>query len=116
MTKFNSTHKFTAAAAFGAAALFSMLSFGGTAEAAKSVASCHGTSAGQIISCCKHIVEERGRPYWMIQSVGGCRELNAFVKCQGTYGPNRCYVLLYLGENGVDGGKNNKDHSPSRQK
>ena len=47
MTKFNSTHKFTAGAAFGAAMLFSMLSFGSSAEAS-SVFSCTGTSLKKL--------------------------------------------------------------------
>ena len=58
MSKFNNTHTFTAAAAFGAAALFSMLSFGGNAEAA-SVLSCKGASATKVASCCEKLVEER---------------------------------------------------------
>ena len=58
MSKFNHTHTFTAAA-FGAAALFSMLSFGGTAEAAN-VLSCKGASATKVASCCEQIVEEKG--------------------------------------------------------
>ena len=52
MTKFNSTHKFTAGAAFGAAALFSMLSFGSNAEAS-SVFKCEGTTAKRVVSCCE---------------------------------------------------------------
>lgn len=103
MTRFNSPHRF-AAAAFGAAALFSMLSFGGNAEAAKSVTSCQGTSAGQVISCCKHIIVERGRPFWMIQTGGDCRE---YVTCKGGQGPKHCYVALLLGENEGDSGKGN---------
>ena len=74
MTNFTSTHKFSAAAAFGAAALFSMLSFGSNAEAA-SVLSCKGASAPKIASCCEKVVEENGRrPLWMIQARTNCHE------------------------------------------
>lgn len=103
MTRLNSPHKLAAAAAFGAAALFSMLSFGSNAEAAKSVTSCQGTSAGQVISCCKHIIAERGRPFWMIQTGGDCRK---HVKCEDGHGPNRCYIVLALKENGGNDGHN----------
>ena len=59
MSKFNNTHIVIAAAAFGAAALFSMLSFGSNAEAA-SVLSCKGASATKVVSCCEKMVEENG--------------------------------------------------------
>lgn len=67
------TPKFSAAAAFGAAALFSMLSFGGNAEAAKSLSSCIGSTAGKVISCCGVLTKE-GRPTWMIESKTNCRK------------------------------------------
>ena len=73
MTNFNSTYKFSAAAAFSAAALFSMLSFGSNAEAA-SILSCKGVSAGAVASCCEQLVEKKGRPYWMIMSGTSCKE------------------------------------------
>jgi hypothetical protein len=100
MTNFNSTHKFTAAAAFGAAALFSMLSFGSNAEAAKSVASCQGTSAGAAVSCCEQIVAQKGRPLWMIQAAGNCRDI---VKCES----RRCYYKVLKAEE-VGGSENSK--------
>ena len=88
MTNFNSTHKFTAAA-FGAAALFSMLSFGGNAEAA-SVLSCKGASATKVASCCEKVVEENGRrPLWMIQARMNCHDIKALVKCKGY----ECYPI-----------------------
>ena len=74
MTKFNSTHKFTAGAAFGAALLFSMLSFGSSAEAA-SVFSCKGTSLKKVADCCEQIVKENGRPLWMTQAGASCRSV-----------------------------------------
>ena len=86
MTNFNSTHKFTAAA-FGAAALFSMLSFGGNAEAA-SVLSCKGASATKVASCCEKVVEENGRrPLWMIQNRMNCHDA---VHCWG----RQCYYKI----------------------
>ena len=96
MSKFNTTHKVTAAAAFGAAALFSMLAFGSTAEA-KSVLSCQGGTSKKVVDCCEKLVKENGRPYWMIQAGMTCKKAAA---CRG--GPNdiaaialvvkRCYI------------------------
>jgi hypothetical protein len=96
MTKFNCTHKITAGAAFGAAALFSMLSFGSTAEAAN-ILSCQGNTAGKVISCCEKLVKKNGRPVWMIQDGTSCKKAAV---CRG--GPNdiaaialvvkRCYI------------------------
>jgi hypothetical protein len=100
MTNFNNAHKFTAAAAFGAAALFSMLSFGSNAEAA-SILSCKGVSAGAVASCCEQMVEKKGRPYWMIMSGTSCKE--AAVCRGGRGGPlavaavapvKRCYIRV----------------------
>jgi hypothetical protein len=82
MTNFNSTHKLTAAA-FGAAALFSMLSFSSNAEAS-SVLNCKGASATKIASCCEKVVEENGRrPLWMIQARMNCHDVKEFVRCKG---------------------------------
>jgi hypothetical protein len=94
MSKFNNTPTFTAAA-FGAAALFSMLSFGSTAEAA-SVLSCKGASATKVASCCEKVVEERGRPLWMMQARMNCHEA---VRCWG----RQCYIsIAYIEEGGND--------------
>jgi hypothetical protein len=68
MSKINRNHVFTAAAALGAAAIFSMLSFGGSAEASTSVASCRGPTAAKVASCCEEITEKKGRPLWMLQT------------------------------------------------
>jgi len=67
------THKFSAAAAFGAAALFSMLSFGNNAEAAKTLSSCIGSTAGKVVSCCG-VLTKAGRPMWMIETKTNCRK------------------------------------------
>jgi hypothetical protein len=104
MTNLTSTHKFSAAAAFGAAALFSMLSFGSSAEAS-SVLNCKGASAAKIASCCEKVVGENGRrPLWMIQARMNCHDTVAFVKCQG----RECYVRVVLidrdGGDGEEGG------------
>ena len=68
MTNFNSTHKFTAAAAFGAAALFSMLSFGSNAEAARVSQLPGRLCQEQPCPVARRVVEEKGRPLWMIQA------------------------------------------------
>ena len=108
MSKFNNARTFTAAA-FGAAALFSMLSFGSNAEAA-SVLSCKGASATKVASCCEKIVEERGRPLWMIQSSTNCHEATV---CRGSgmvgvasLAVNRCYIHVMLIDG--EGGDNRK--------
>ena len=72
MTKFNSTHKLTAAAAFGAAALFSMLSFGSNAEAARNPLSCHGSTAKEAMECCVAITSLH-RPSWMMKTGRNCQ-------------------------------------------
>ena len=110
MSKFNNTRTY-AAAAFGAAVLFSMLSFGSSAEAA-SVLNCKGASATKIASCCEKVVEENGRrPLWMIQARMNCHDTVAFVKCRG----RECYVTAMAidGKGGVE--PKNKD-SRSDQK
>ena len=97
MNTIANNHKFSAAAAFGAAALFSMLSFGSSAEAAR-VSSCEGATASKVKSCCEQIVKESGRPVWMVQSGTSCSKA---VVCRGGSGPlavavlvvpNRCYI------------------------
>ena len=94
MTNLTSTHKFSAAAAFGAAALFSMISFGGNAEAA-SVLNCKGASATKIASCCEKVVEENGRrPLWMIQARMNCHDNTKYVRCHGRI----CYAIAYAAE------------------
>jgi hypothetical protein len=98
MTKFNNTHKFTAGAAFGAAILFSMLSFGSSAEAA-SVFSCKGTSLKKVADCCEQMVKENGRPLWMTQSGATCRSV---VKCWRKY--QRCGIHLALADKAPDDG------------
>ena len=73
MTGFSNAHTFTAAAAFGAAALFSMLSSGGTAEAA-SLFKCEGTTAKSVVSCCHEMTRDR-RPMWMVRSGKNCEQV-----------------------------------------
>ena len=101
MSKFNNTNTLTAAA-FGAAALFSMLSLGGNAEAAN-VLSCKGESATKVASCCEKVVEENGRrPLWMMQAKMNCHDV---VLCWG----RECYVkkhdLERLGGKKSEGGR-----------
>ena len=99
-------HKFIAATAFGAAALFSMLSFGGTAEASKNLFQCAGKTTGAVISCCERLSEAQ-RPMWMIQSQMSCRQL---VICGNQKNSERrCYVrrivLLDKGGDNEGGGE-----------
>lgn len=96
MSKFIENPKFSAVAAMGAAAIFSVLLFGGNAEAA-SVSSCKGATASKVKSCCERIVKENGRPHWMIKSGTTCSEA---VACKGGASPlalvavvaQRCYI------------------------
>ena len=105
MTNLNSTHKITAAATFGAVALFSMLSFGSNAEAS-SVLNCKGASATKIASCCEKVVEENGRrPLWMLQARMNCHDVKEIVRCKGYL----CDIQTLLidhegGGDGEDGG------------
>ena len=87
MSKFNNTPTFTAAA-FGAAALFSVLSFVSSAEAAN-ILSCKGATASTVKSCCEQLVAEKGRPSWMVQSGSTCSSL---VVC--TKKSERCSMKL----------------------
>jgi hypothetical protein len=110
MSTIINTHKFTAAAAFGAAALFSMLSFGSSAEAS-SVLSCEGTTIKSVVSCCHEMTRDQ-RPYWMIRSgkncdqVVACRAKKAHATTAVAFvAPvKRCYVKL-ADENPNDGGE-----------
>lgn len=96
MTKFNNTHKVTAGAAFGAAILFSMLSFGSSAEAA-SVFSCKGTSLKKVADCCEQMVKENGRPLWMTQAGATCRSVSV---CWKKY--QRCGIHFAFDYSAVD--------------
>lgn len=118
MTSFNSTHKITAAAAFGAAAIFSMLSFGSSAEASTSVYSCQGPSAKKVVDCCEQMTKKNGRPFWMIQSGTNCHQAAV---CRGKRGPTigiaavavrRCYIQALFKIK--DSGDEKKDDKPSR--
>ncbi len=102
MSKISNKHRITAAAAFGAAALFSLLSSGSSAEAA-SVASCRGATLAKVVSCCEQLVKKNGRPFWMVQSGTNCRA--AAVCHSGKSGllavaaaapARRCYIQTIL--------------------
>ena len=97
MSKISYNHKFTAAA-FGAAVLFSMLSFGSSAEAA-SVFSCKGTSLKKVADCCEQIVKENGRPLWMTQAGATCRSVAV---CWKKY--KRCGIQYKFTEKELDDG------------
>jgi hypothetical protein len=92
MGKISYNRKFTAAAAFGTAVLFSMLSFGNSAEAA-SVFSCKGPTAKKVVACCEQITKEKGLPHWMIQSGINCRSA---VVCWRKY--QRCGIQFKFAE------------------
>jgi hypothetical protein len=98
MSKISYSRKFTAAAAFGAAALFSMLSFGSSAEAA-SVFSCKGTSLKKVADCCEQIVKENGRPLWMTQAGATCRSAAV---CWRKF--KRCGIQYKFAEKELDDG------------
>ena len=98
MSKISYNRKFTAAAAFGATALFSMLSFGNSAEAA-SVFSCKGTSLKKVADCCEQIVKENGRPLWMTQAGATCRSVTV---CWRKY--QRCGIQYKYAEKELDDG------------
>jgi hypothetical protein len=97
MSTINTPNTFTAAA-FGAAALFSMLSFGGSAEAAQNLSQCYGKSTGSVVSCCEKLTEAQ-RPLWMIQTRTSCKQV---VVCGGKLSSGRrCYVrIVRLDPNG----------------
>lgn len=102
MTCFKSTHKFTVAAAFGAAALFSMLSFGSNAEAAQSISLCQGGTAKAVVSCCDRLTKAQ-RPLWMIQSRSSCKEV---VVCGGPQdNERRCHARVTFRPNDRGGGE-----------
>ena len=92
MTKFNNTHKLSAAAAVGAAAVFGVLSFSGNAEAAQGPLSCHGSSAKKVLECCAETINNN-RPSWMIRTGRSCHTTYV-VLCKKTYASVnlRCYM------------------------
>ena len=59
------------ASAFVAAAAFSILSFGSTAQASGSLAGCTGPNAKKVIDCCQQVTAGH-RPYWMLTSRVSC--------------------------------------------
>lgn len=125
MSKISNIQKLTGAAAFGAAVIFSVLSFGSNAEAAINLSSCIGNTEGKVVSCCEKMTEER-LPYWMIQSRTSCREAAV---CHGGKGPaiagiaavavkRRCHIQVLLiekegGDNGGDDGPKDRGRSPN---
>ena len=101
MSKFNNIHKLTTASAIGAAAIFTMLSFGGSAEASGNVLNCQGPTANSVINCCKEMTRE-GLPLWMRQTATSC---NIAAECRGKKGgipgiatitARRCYIVNTL--------------------
>jgi hypothetical protein len=121
MSKFNSTHTFTAAAAIGAAAVFSMLSFGSSAEAS-SVFKCEGTTAKKVVSCC-HEMTRNHRPFWMIKSGKNCTQITVVChKAKASTASTaaglpikRCYVKLENDDNPNGGGGNPGDGSGTKR-
>ena len=83
MSKINMQTTFSAAAAVGAVALFSLLSFGGKAEAASGIFNCRGTNASQVTSCCEKYVKKNGMPYWMIEAQTSCKQAAVCRKSKG---------------------------------
>ena len=99
MTKIITSRTFTAAA-FGAAALFSIMSFGSGAQAS-SVLSCYGATANQAVACCDRMVEKNGMPMWMVQSGASC---HTAVKCKWK---NKCYIIAWDFAREGGGNRNN---------
>jgi hypothetical protein len=98
MSKISYDHKFAAAAAFGATALFSMLSFGNSAEAG-SVFSCKGPTAKKVVACCEQSTKENGLPHWMTQAGINCRSA---VVCWRKF--QRCGIQYKYAEKEFDDG------------
>lgn len=104
------TNRTITAAAIGAAALFTMMSTG--SAQASSLLRCHGATVSKAASCCEHVIEKKGMPFWMMQSGTSCREA---VVCHGgglTIGAKsekRCYIRVVnidqRGGNEPEGGK-----------
>jgi hypothetical protein len=121
MTKFNNTHKVTAGAAFGAAILFGMLSFGSSAEAAQSVFSCEGSTAKRVVSCC-HEMTRNHLPFWMIRSGKNCNQITVVCHAKASTASTaaglpikRCYVKLENDDNPNGGGGNPGDGSDTKR-
>lgn len=121
MTSLNKPQMLTAAAAFGAAGLFTMLSFSGTAEAA-SLFRCEGTTAKSVVSCCHEMTRDQ-RPLWMVRSGKNCEQVVVCraKKSKATYSTAavaapkvQCFVKLAF-ENPNEGG-NPGDGSGTRKR
>ena len=118
MSKINMQYTFSAAAAAAAVAIFSLLSFGGKAEAASGIFSCQGANASQVTSCCEKYVKKNGMPHWMAEAHASCRQVTACRKGKGgllaiaAVAPaKRCYIQTILKikeDGGPEDGKRNK--------
>jgi hypothetical protein len=88
--------KLTSGVLFGAVAIFSVLSLGYPAEAAATL-NCKADTASKVIKCCDKILQESGRPLWMVQSGSSCRKAAV---CKGVLigaaAVKTCYVQVVL--------------------
>ncbi|MFO1034852.1 MAG: hypothetical protein U1E15_12545 [Hyphomicrobiales bacterium] len=64
----------TATAAFAASLIGGLVMASGESQASASSAifKCHANSKDKVIECCQRIVQQRGRPNWMITSEADC--------------------------------------------
>jgi hypothetical protein len=95
MTKFFTTRILTTGA-FVAAATFSILSLGNSAQASASLSGCSGPSAQKVIDCCQKFTRI-SRPLWMIDSQSSCHEATVCAsRGSGIVGAvskvKRCYI------------------------
>jgi hypothetical protein len=84
------------AGAFVAAATFSILSLGNSAQASTSLSGCGGPSAQKVIDCCQKFTRI-SRPLWMIDSESSCHGATVCTsRSSGIVGAvstvKRCYI------------------------
>ena len=107
MSKFNNYRASTAAAAFAAVAILSVMAFGNNAKASGNPMNCKGSTATSVVHCCQEMTSD-GLPLWMRQTSTSCQ--TAAVCRGGRGGPigitavavktvKRCYIVRILREN-----------------
>jgi hypothetical protein len=80
------------AAAFVAAATFSILSFGSAAQASGNPLSCHGPSGKKVMDCCAQMLGANRTPSWKVRAERTCHA--SFVTtCSRNYaGVRGCFL------------------------
>jgi hypothetical protein len=92
MSKINYSRSI-AAAAFVAAATFSLISLSSSAQASSDVMSCSGSSRVSVIDCCQKLVRIH-RPLWMLDSGSSC---HAAAVCTSSGGGGSTYGFAAVG-------------------